>query len=593
MRAQDVFTDPARQAFFATRRAFRLGRPYRVAADALREACGADARLQLMIAAEESGLSRERVDEIAVRVFGDEPPAPDPDAAAPDAKRVQIKADPGSLTAQIDQTEAALIRAELGLYQRGGALFRLGWTDAGDTEAMRVVPVDERGLYELVDGVTEWFRYDARAHKYLPTPPPREVVAGYLARAGLGWRVPRLTAVIEATTLRADGSILAQPGHDAATGLYLAPGECHAFPGLASKRAADRAADDLAELLEGFPFVGDADLSVALAAILTAAIRRALPTAPLFAFTAPAPGTGKSLLADIVAAIATGQPAKSLTWTGDPAEDRKALDAALLEGAPIVSLDNVTAALGGDRLNQMLTQGAATVRVLGQSKNVEVACDSLVLANGNNLAIAADLTRRTMLCRLDARVERPELRQFRTNPLDMIRRDRGRYLSAALTILAAYDAAGRPGKPKPLGSFEAWSDWVRGAVMWPGFADPLATQEAAREVDPRGAELAAVLGQWNEHVGHRHVTAAEVIAAAVQAGEFREALLSVAGRGGAINSHRLGNWLHAHKGRLVGAVRLEHAGKTRTGAALWTLSGGRSATAVVGFDGREFLEAAK
>jgi putative DNA primase/helicase len=49
------------------------------------------------------------------------------------------------------------------------------------------------------------------------------------------------------------------------------------------------------------------DRSVALSGILTALDRRAMMTAPLHAFTAPAPRTGKSLLVDIASLLATGQ----------------------------------------------------------------------------------------------------------------------------------------------------------------------------------------------------------------------------------------------------------------------------------------------
>ncbi len=562
--------------------------------------CGSDTAetsQALLLAAEESGLPHNRaeamVQDAIARLAGVKYPMEAPPAPA-DVGKTEIRVEPGNLTEQINAAEAALLRGELGLYQRAGALVRIGWAAAGGTEIMRIVPVEEPHLIELIGRVTRWLKRDARSRGYVQCPPPRDVAAAYMARGGLEWRLPRLVAVIEVPTLRQDGTLLAQPGYDPETGLYFAPGDCHAFPPWLSKSAASRAGDDISDLLEGFPFVGEADHSVAVAAILTAVIRRALPTAPMFAMTAPAPGTGKSMLGDVVAMIATGHPAKSLTWTGDPAEDRKALDAALLESAAVVSLDNCTAPLGGDRLNQMLTQGAATVRVLGQSKTVEVVCGALVLSNGNNLAIAADLTRRTMLCRLDAKAERPELRDFASNPLDMIRADRGRYVEAALTILMAYHVAGRPAQPKPLGSFEAWSGWVRGAIMWLGLADPAATQEAARETDPRGSELAAVLGQWDETISDRHVTSAQVISAATGngAGELRESLLSVAGRAGAINSHRLGNWLHANKGRVVGGLRLEQAGKTRNGAALWTLNGARAASEIVRFPGCEFSEAA-
>ena len=611
----DTASTPQEQAFRSVRRAFRLRRvrdgllgPAHTLRDAIasgiperdrpgrrEQTIRGQVELHVLMAAEQAGVpedrGREMTDWTMLHLFPDAEAKPDAKLPVPDRVKIQIEA--GQLTLQVDTAEAALLAAGLGLYQRGGVLVRLGWAEAGAGETPKLIPVDEAHLLELIGRATEWIKRDARQKGYVPTSCPRDVATAYLARGGLEWRVPHLAGVIGAATLREDGTLLNVPGYDADTGLYLAVGECEAGCGQnPSRDDAEDAAETLGELLEGFPFVGPADRAVALAAILTAVVRRSLPTAPLFAFTAPTPGTGKSLLVDLVSLIATGDTARGFTWSGDPQEDRKALDAALLEGAAVISLDNVTAPLGGDRLNQILTQGSATVRVLGQSKNVEVRCGAFVIANGNNLAIAADLTRRTMLCSMDAKVERPELREFKADPLAMVRADRGRYLSAALTILRAYHVAGRPAQPKALGSFAAWSGWVRGAVMWLGHADPVASQDAAREIDPRGAELAAVLGQWNEVIGDRRVTSAQLIEGATAgAVEFREALLAAAGAGGAINTRRLGMWLHANKSRVVGALRIEPAGKTRDSAAMWCLSGGRRASEVRKFPGGEFLEA--
>jgi putative DNA primase/helicase len=89
------------------------------------------------------------------------------------------------------------------------------------------------------------------------------------------------------------------------------------------------------------------------------------------------------------------------------------------------------------------------------------------------------------MCRLDPKDERPELRRFQTHPISMAKAKRGRYLVAALTVLRAYHVAGRPGQPDPLGSFEDWSSWVRGALLWLGHADPVDTIEESREMDPK------------------------------------------------------------------------------------------------------------
>src|SRR5690606_16736377 len=148
------------------------------------------------------------------------------------------------------------------------------------------------------------------------------------------------------------------------------------------------------------------------------------------------------------------------------------------------------------------------------------------------------------------------------------RADRGRYVAAALTVLRAYHAAGRPEQPDPVGSFEEWSGWVRAALLWLGEADPVETMEQARELDPRHAALQAVVTQWKEAIGGERVTVREIIgrATASQTGdwgrpeflrpEFREALLSVAGKDGAIERVRLGHWLAANAGRVAGGARI-------------------------------------
>ena len=134
--------------------------------------------------------------------------------------------------------------------------------------------------------------------------------------------------------------------------------------------------------------------------------------------------------------------------------------------------------------------------------------------------------------------------------------------------------------------------WVRGAVVWLEYADPVDSQAAVRAIGPRGAELAAVLGQWDAVIGDRRVTSAQIIEAASAGNvELREALLAVAGASGAINTVRLGKWLHANKGRLIGGLRSESAGKAMGGYSTWQLSSGRPCAEVLRFTGREFMEA--
>src|SRR5215472_10082974 len=134
-----------------------------------------------------------------------------------------------------------------------------------------------------------------------------------------------------------------------------------------------------------------------------------------------------------------------------------------------------------------------SLRALSKSDKHRVPNSFTMFANGNNAAVAENMVRRTIKAGLDANLEHPEKRKFNGNPLDTIRRNRGDYIAAALTIPLAYAAATyRPAPPPPLPSFEEWSQIVRDPLIWLGCADPVKTQDKLRSGDPKKAELAAV-----------------------------------------------------------------------------------------------------
>src|SRR5262249_52764754 len=161
----------------------------------------------------------------------------------------------------------------------------------------------------------------------------------------------------------------------------------------------------LNKLLVGFPFVDDAAKAVALSSILTALCRRTLRSAPVHGFDAPTPGTGKTLLANIPNQILTGRKSTAVSQGGDEAEDEKRLLGILMRGDPVVLIDNLKRPIAGDALCTVLTEPPWQCRLLGANTQVHVPTNVLFEASGNNLEIAGDMTRRALVCRLDARME--------------------------------------------------------------------------------------------------------------------------------------------------------------------------------------------
>jgi putative DNA primase/helicase len=281
-------------------------------------------------------------------------------------------------------------------------------------------------------------KFNARKNAEVPTDPPRTVALTILARDG-EWRFPVLAGVITTPTLRPDGTILSQPGYDVQTRLLLLdPPQLPPIPDNPSEADAAAALDLLDGLLSGFPFVDDASRSVALSGIITPVVRGAMPVAPLHANTAPVAGSGKSYLIDIASAVHTGERAPVIAAGRTEEETEKRLGAALLNGQPIISIDNVNGQLGGDALCQMIERPAVSLRPLGVSKLVKVESRATMFATGNNIQLVGDMTRRVILCSLDPNMERPELRTFCSNPFDTVLADRGRFVAAALTVGRAY-----------------------------------------------------------------------------------------------------------------------------------------------------------
>lgn len=499
--------------------------------------------------------------------------------------RPSIEIRGGELPAMTDAAERALLADTLcsTIYQRDVQLVRAIRTASDSITghilrqagSLRIVPVDSAYLLERFTQAAEWLKFDARSEKWKPTDAPKAVVDTYLARVGR-WNCPALTGIIESPTLRPDGSILDKPGYDPKTGLIFDPGATsfEPIPENPTLEDARSAVQVLREVIKDFPFVAEHDEAVVLAAIPTALVRKSLRSAPLFGFSAPVMASGKSLLADSVALIATGRRAPAWTYTGDPDEERKHITSALLAGDPVACIDNVSAPLDSDRMCSVLTQETIRDRLLGSMKEVTLSTACLWMATGNNLEIRGDLSTRALVCKLDAKQESPEEREFQVNLLEWIPANRASLVTAALTILRAYHVAGRPKQPiKQFGRFETWSEWVRSAMVWAGVVDPCKARIQVAAADPARQQLTALLTAWYDAFKDQSVTTAEVIKAArvtVTAGEetyatqggeaLRQALLTVAGHGDTINPRIFGRYLAKHHGRIMNGHTLEEAG---------------------------------
>jgi putative DNA primase/helicase len=481
----------------------------------------------------------------------------------------------GGISRTIDAAEAELIASGLPIFERGGMLVHpvksmLTASHDRKTEAillkcMRV----ENVIYMLNKRAAVFKQYDGRKKGLVVIDPPRDVAAGLLQKGQ--WRFPKVAGVITTPTMRPDGTILDQPGYDEMTQLWYSPDPHLVVPPVtANPTPADaEAALALIEgLLREFPFVSGLDRAVALAAILTPLLRGAFDVAPMFLFLAHVAGTGKSYLVNLAATLATGRPCPVITNCKSSEEMEKRLGALVLEGATVISLDNCSNDLGGDLLCQVTEQPLVRVRILGKSEAPECEWRGTMFGTGNNIRLVGDMTRRGVVCNLDANVERPELRHFGFDPIGIARADRGAYIAAALTVARAWRAAGEPGGASSIGSYGQWSKAVRAPLIWLGRQDPVVSMDAAREDDPVRDAARTLLSLCQEGASF---TTAELVTMAHETGggtlvypELYDLLVEQCGTPrGEIDSRRVGRWLATVCGQVHDGCRLDLARDSR------------------------------
>lgn len=513
----------------------------------------------------------------------DDEPQGEDDAPPPEGLPM-IKWKAGHLPEIVDQAEAALLaRKDEALYQRSGMIVRVVRREMHSNRnykrppgVLGMVMVDQHYLTELFTKSAVWMKYDSRTAKDRRINAPEQVSSTYLARSWQ-WRLPVLWSTVTAPTMRPDGSVLQAPGYDAKMRAYYDPGEV-TFPKVPerpTKSEATAALDVLLTAIDSFPFEAEVDRSVAVAMMLTALVRRSLPSAPLGAITAPSPESGKTLLADFIATLAMGTAAPAMKYADTDEEAAKIALAVLMEADPVVVIDNIERPLQGDWLCSMLTSESYKARVLGRSEMMNVPTNCLWLATGNHIVIAGDLRHRTLLVRLDAKMERPGERVFRDDLRVWATDHRAELVTAGLTVMRAFVCSEVSPRDlcKPWGRFEQWTDLVRAPLIWLGMEDPCGSLSALESEDPARQEHLAVLAEWHNVFGPKELTAREVIGEVcntvdLDAGAKLKDLLKEfsADRQGIFNSKRLSSWLRRHAGRRVEGFQLVKAGtKDHTG----------------------------
>ncbi|MBE0584063.1 MAG: hypothetical protein IH612_09935, partial [Desulfofustis sp.] len=491
-----------------------------------------------------------------------------------------IRVMPGELNRVVDAAERELHQTGR-FYQRAGLIVTIV-TDPGTGET-KIQQVGLQGLVRVLSGLALWERYDARVKAYVRIDPPARHTT-ILSESMVYNHLPVLNGLARQPYLRPDGSLVTVAGYDGVTGMFgVFDARSFSIPEEPSQQHAKEALVLLNELLDEFSFACDIDRAAALSAILTAAIRPSLPLAPMFHVRAPVVGSGKSYLCRLISAFAGPQLSAPASFPAHDEECRKVLLAELLRSPAVIEFDNLTSDLLAHKsLCSALTADHISGRILGVSKTVTVGTRTLFLSSGNNVGPVQDMTRRCLSIHLDSGCETPANRRF-SRP-DLVREvlaERGKYVSAALTIIRAWIVAGRrKADAVPLAGFGDWSDLCRQPLLWLSCSDPITSLLSAMNEDPDRELLGRLLVVWYRIFNNNPTMVRELVERVTPDGtELFEILNEIAGERGVINRRRLGRWIKRHADRIVDGRRFIRASGKRSAEA-WQVVWDESVTSV-------------
>jgi hypothetical protein len=401
-----------------------------------------------------------------------------------------------------------------------------------DAEGAKIHPMTEPTLRSILSEVAI-FAVNAETRKGTISRevyPPLPIVKALLG-AGSWPGIRYLKRIVNFPVIRGDGKILTESGYDAESRLYVdLPPELEepTIPGTVTAADIEKARGTLFGWLIDFPFETDADRAAAIAVIVTVVFRHLIAgSIPLWLISAPAPGTGKTLIFCIIMLAVIGKLPPIIGEAKDPAELRKAVEAVLIGNPSALLIDNMNSRIDAGFLAGLATATEWSARRLGFSEMVKLDVSALIGLTANNPNLSNEIGRRCLLTRLVPDSERPWLREGFAHPdIRQFTLDhRADILAAVLTLGRGWIQAGRPAPTgKPLGSFEAWFAVVGGILEFSGVPGLLANLDSLMtSADTETQSWAAFVMEWERERGEMLTRTADLVDAALRCEIVEEA----------------------------------------------------------------------
>lgn len=468
----------------------------------------------------------------------------------------------GDLHRVVDAAEKEL--ANRGRHYQSGGLIVSVSTDptSGDPS---IVPTSASALTRELSVAVSWEKYDGRANDWVRCDPPTRHTA-ILFDAQHFRHLPPLAGVVRQPYFReSDGELIMQAGYDKTSQRYgVFDSRQFVIPD-PTIEAARSALALLEDLLTEFRFVSVTDKAAALSAIFTAVVRPSLDYAPAFHVRAPVFGSGKTYLCELIGAFAGPGANAKVSYPTTSEEATKVILSLLLTSPAVIEFDDMdTDWIPHGTFKRMLTAEKITDRILGVSKTATVSTRTLFLGSGNNVGPVRDLLRRVLTIHIDPRCSTPATMTYKSSPVEKVRKQRGLYVAAVLTIILAWRRSGSPRAAiESIVTFGgAWTQYCRHPLMWLGHPDPSTALLEQVKHDPDSDSLGELMTEWWKAFGSTPTTVRKAVTHATAWQLNKTGLLDAMlefpiGERGEINRQKLGWILKKNANRIVAGLKFQ------------------------------------
>lgn len=356
----------------------------------------------------------------------------------------------------------------------------------------------------------------------VPKLPTEALCKSILARTE--WpTMPDLVEITRMPFVRPDGTVCQTQGYDSDTGTWLNVDD--GFPAVPETPSADEIAEAkdllLSKVLGDFPFVSPGDRANYLGLLLAPALKQVIGGLyPFGVITAAAPGSGKSLLTEIISRTYGGN-GETNTLSRQDEEVRKVITSKLMtDPHAVVTFDNIgkTHAVDSPVLAQLMTSSVWSDRALGSNDTVSRVNDKLWLGTGNNVRLGGDMASRSVFVRIDPKMEKPDKRDTSLFAVGDLKtwlatpENQVKIIHALLVLVRSWASAGMPRVKIEMRTFTPWAQTVGGLLNFHGIEGFLSSTEDVDDADDEAYEWAQFLSAWQARHGDDWMTTAQLLA---------------------------------------------------------------------------------